>query len=316
MITGQAIKKNLVFLFVFLLLFGLKGVQAQDITLSLQPEKTEYQIGDRIVLKFILEYPGQYKVIEPAAFDSIGKAGLEYITTDTLENIEKDGRIVKNHNWAFSGFDSLDVKIPALVWKFVKGNDTLVKKTAPFSINIRPIPVDTTQEINDVKPPERIPWGWLEYSILIGGLMVAALLGWLIYRRFKKKPVEEVKEPEPVKILTNFDKALEKLEEIDRKGYLAERKYKEHFSEVSDTVRWYFEIEYRFPSLELTTRETIRELTKKSVPQEQIAGVDDFLTRADMVKFAKYEPSEVEQGNYTASAVALLKSFDKGNSGV
>ncbi len=305
-----------VLLFITLFLVGFQSVQAQDITLSLQPEKAEYQIGDRIVLKFTLEYPGQYKVIEPAAFESIGKAGLEYITTDTLENIEKDGRIVKNHNWAFSGFDSLDVKVPVLEWKFVKGSDTLVKKTAPFSIKIRPIPVDTTKEINDVKPPERIPWGWLEYSILIGGLLVAALLGWLIYRRFKKKPVEEVKEPEPVKILTNFDKALEKLEEIDRKGYLAEKKYKEHFSEVSDTVRWYFEIEYRFPSLELTTRETIRELTKKSVPQEQIAGVDDFLTRADMVKFAKYEPSEVEQGNYTASAVALLKSFDKGKTGV
>jgi len=298
-------------LILFLLFTPSQFAQKPDIKLLLEPEKREYQIGDRIVLKFILEYPGQWKVLEPAAFDSIGKAGLEYLTTDTLQNIEKEGVVVKHFNWSFAGFDSLDVKVPSLEWRFVKGNDTLVQKTNPFEIKIRPIPVDTTKEISDVKPPERIPWGWEEYAILFGGLFVVALLAWLIYRRFKKKPVEEVKEPEPVKILTNFDKALEKLEEIDQKGYLAGGKYKEHFSEVSDTVRWYFEIEYRFPSLELTTRETIRELTKKGIPQEVVAGADDFLTRADMVKFAKYLPAEVEQGNYTASAVALLKSCDK-----
>ncbi len=303
-------------LILFLLFTPSQFAQKPDIKLSLEPEKREYQIGDRIVLKFLLEYPGEWKVIEPAAFDSIGKAGLEYLTTDTLQNIEKEGRIVKHFNWAFSGFDSLDVKVPALEWRFVKGTDTLVQKTGPFEIKIRPIPVDTTKEISDVKPPERIPWGWEEYAILFGGLLIVALLAWLIYRRFKKKPVEEVKEPEPVKILTNFDKALEKLEEIDRKGYLAEGKYKEHFSEVSDTIRWYFEIEYRFPSLELTTRETIRELTKKGFPQEVVAGADDFLTRADMVKFAKYEPAEVEQANYTASAAALLGSCDKRSANV
>jgi hypothetical protein len=162
-----------------------------------------------------------------------------------------------------------------------------------------------------VKPPERIPWGWLEYSILFGGIALAAFLGWLIYRRFKKKPVEEKAVEEPVKILTNFDKAIAQLEMIEQKGYLNEGKVKEHFSEVSDTLRWFFEVEFGFLSLEMTTRETIQSLYKKGIQQETISGVDDFLTMADMVKFAKYIPSEVEQRNYIAGAVTLLKSLDK-----
>lgn len=288
--------------------------QAPDIKLTLETEKREYQVGDKIVFTFRLEYPGEYKLLETPLIDSISAAGLEYLTTDTLQNVEKNGIFFRDFNYSFSGFDSLDVKINKYDFRFVKGADTLVKSTPPFVIKIRPLQIDTTKEISDVKPPERIPWGWLEYSILFGGLALAAFLGWLIYRRFKKKPVEEKIVEEPVKILTNFDKALAKLEEIDRIGYLNEGKVKEHFSEVSDTLRWFFEVEFGFLSLEMTTRETIQSLNKKGMSQEIISGVDDFLTRADMVKFAKYTPSEVEQSNYIAGAVTLLKACDRKSS--
>jgi len=306
--------------FLVLLLFfaavfsGAVYSQSPDIKLSLETEKKEYQVGDKIVFIFRLEYPGEYKLLETPLIDSISAAGLEYLTTDTLQNIEKNGVISRDFNYSFSGFDSLDVKINKYDFRFVKGTDTLVKSTTPFVIKIRPLEIDTTKEISDVKPPERIPWGWLEYSILFGGLALAAFLGWLIYRRFKKKPVEEKIVEEPVKILTNFDKALAKLEEIDQKGYLREGRVKEHFSEVSDTLRWFFEVEFGFLSLEMTTRETIQSLNKKGIQQDIISGVDDFLTRADMVKFAKYTPSEVEQSNYIAGAVTLLKACDKKSS--
>ncbi|MBN8544601.1 MAG: hypothetical protein J0L60_00580 [Ignavibacteria bacterium] len=301
-------------LFFAAVLSGAIYSQAPDIKLTLETEKREYQVGDKIFFTFRLEYPGEYKLLETPLIDSISAAGLEYLTTDTLQNIEKNGVISRDFNYSFSGFDSLDVKINKYDFRFVKGTDTLVKSTTPFVIKIRPLEIDTTKEISDVKPPERIPWGWLEYSILFGGLALAAFLGWLIYRRFKKKPVEEKIVEEPVKILTNFDKALAKLEEIDQKGYLNERKVKEHFSEVSDTLRWFFEVEFGFLSLEMTTRETIQSLNKKGMSQEIISGVDDFLTRADMVKFAKYTPSEIEQSNYIAGAVTLLKACDKKSS--
>ncbi|GAB1351255.1 hypothetical protein MASR1M107_34700 [Ignavibacteriales bacterium] len=301
------------FLFFSVVFSGVVYSQSSEIKLTFETEKKEYQVGDKIVFTFRLEYPGDYKLVETPLIDSISSAGLEYQTTDTLQNIEKNGVIFRDFNYSFSGFDSLDVKINKYDFRFVKGADTLVKSTVPFVIKIRPIEVDTTKEISDVKPPERIPWGWLEYSILFGGLAIAAFLGWLIYRRFKKKPVEEKIVEEPVKILTNFDKALAKLEETDQKGYLIEGKVKEHFSEVSDTLRWFFEVEFGFLSLEMTTRETIQSLNKKGISQDIISGVDDFLTQADMVKFAKYTPSEVEQNNYIAGAVTLLKSCEKNN---
>jgi len=309
-------KKYSIFVIITILLMGtFSSVFAQDIKLSLEPEKKMYQVGDKIIIKFRLDYPGEYRLIEPGMMDSLVSKGLDYLTTDTLENYEKDAKIVRHLDISFAGYDSLDVKIEKFDYRFIKGNDTLIKSTSPFLIQIRPLEIDTTKEISDLKPPERIPWGWFEYLVLFGGLAVVALLGYLIYRRFTKKPVEEKIVPEPIKILTNFEKAIEKLDEVQRKEYLLNLKHKEHFSEVSDTVRWYFEVEYGFPSLELTTRETISKLRNKGVSQDIISGVDDFLTRADMVKFAKYIPSDLESGNYIAGAIALMRECDRDISG-
>lgn len=315
---AKLIKMSSRFLFIIILLMGgLSSVYAQsaDIKLSLETDKKMYQVGDKIIIKFRLDYPGEYRLIEPGMMDSLTSKGLDYLTTDTLENYERDSKIVRHLDIAFAGYDSLDVNIEKFDYRFVKGNDTLIKSTSPFLIKIRPLEIDTTKEISDLKPPERIPWGWFEYLVLFGGLSVVALLGYLIYRRFTKKPMEEKIVPEPVKILTNFEKALEKLNEVEKKEYIQKLKHKEHFSEVSDTVRWYFEVEYGFPSLELTTRETISKLRQKGVPQDIISGVDDFLTRADMVKFAKYIPSDPESGNYIAGVVALMRECDGDISG-
>lgn len=60
---------------------------------------------------------------------------------------------------------------------------------------------------------------------------MVALLGYLIYRRLTNVKGEKTV-PEPIKILTNFEKAIEKLDEVQRKEYLLNLKHKEHFSEV------------------------------------------------------------------------------------
>ncbi|KAB2909992.1 MAG: hypothetical protein LC102_09785 [Ignavibacteriales bacterium] len=305
-------KYFLKFLTVILIFSPFLSGQQQEISLSFKPEKKNYLVGDKILFTLTLEYPGQFKVVEPAYIDSLSTRKLEYLSVDTIDNIEKNGRISKGFNLYFSAFDSLDVVVPSFTWLFIKGADTLKRFSGVDTIRIRTVPVNMEEEIKDVKPPEKIPWGWLEYSILFGGILLVGLLVWFIIWKFRKKSkTEKVPEAEPVRIPTNYEKALEMLEAIDAKQYLAHNEVKMHYSEVADTLRWFFNVEYHFPSLELTTRETIRELNKK-INGETVAGVDDFLTRADMVKFAKYIPTENESGNYTASAVALLNELNKG----
>ena len=57
-------KKYSIFVIITILLMGtFSSVFAQDIKLSLEPEKKMYQVGDKIIIKFRLDYPGEYRLI-------------------------------------------------------------------------------------------------------------------------------------------------------------------------------------------------------------------------------------------------------------
>ncbi|MBK6679686.1 MAG: hypothetical protein IPG53_06485 [Ignavibacteriales bacterium] len=41
----------------------------------------------------MVDYPGEYRLIEPGMMDSLVSKGLDYLTTDNFENYEKDAKL-------------------------------------------------------------------------------------------------------------------------------------------------------------------------------------------------------------------------------
>jgi hypothetical protein len=76
---------------------------------------------------------------------------------------------------------------------------------------------------------------------------------------------------------------------------------------VSDTIRIYLEERFDFHAPERTTEEFLYELksTNRLTP-DQKTSLGEFLERCDLVKFARYEPSEPELRELHSSAVRLL----------
>jgi hypothetical protein len=76
---------------------------------------------------------------------------------------------------------------------------------------------------------------------------------------------------------------------------------------VSDTVRFYLEERFTFHAPERTTEEFLHELqnTNLLLP-DQKESLGEFLKRCDLVKFARYEPREVELRDLHDSAVRLI----------
>ena len=80
---------------------------------------------------------------------------------------------------------------------------------------------------------------------------------------------------------------------------------------VSDTIRWYLEERFRFRAPERTTEEFLHELQATSLlttAQKQSLG--EFLTRCDLVKFARYEPGEPELRDLHRSAMRLVEETE------
>jgi hypothetical protein len=76
---------------------------------------------------------------------------------------------------------------------------------------------------------------------------------------------------------------------------------------VSDTIRVYLEERFDFHAPERTTEEFLYELqdTNLLLP-DQKASLGEFLTRCDLVKFARYEPAEPELRGLHEAAVRLV----------
>ena len=118
------------------------------------------------------------------------------------------------------------------------------------------------------------------------GALVAFLVGrWL--RR--PKPTPPPPPPRPP-----WDVALEELFDTRHAGLIKAERYAEHFERVSDSVRKYLGARFGFDGLESTTREMLAVLRNVKPPLDVLQEIERFLRQADLVKFARLTPTELE----------------------
>jgi hypothetical protein len=152
--------------------------------------------------------------------------------------------------------------------------------------------------LRDIKPPVEIPnvWLWVAIGLAVFVLMALAI-GLILYFALRKK---QVLLPPPI---PPHVRARRKLEEA--LALIAEPK--PFCTLVSDTLRSYLEERFNFRAPERTTEEFLYELqaTDRLLP-DQKESLGEFLKRCDLVKFARYEPREIELRELHNSAVRLV----------
>ena len=166
--------------------------------------------------------------------------------------------------------------------------------TAPTTTNVA-----VGEDIRDIKGPVDIPVGWVWLAWTLGALIVAVAVFFLVRRWLRRRraaAVPQVIIPPHVRARARLNAALRLL--YDPKPFCIE---------VSDTVRWYLEERFQYRAPERTTDEFLDELQASpllSLTQKQ--SLADFLSRCDLVKFARYEPTETELRSLHDSALRLV----------
>jgi hypothetical protein len=97
------------------------------------------------------------------------------------------------------------------------------------------------------------------------------------------------------------------LHDLRHAGLTREGRFAEHFDRVSDIVRRYLGDRYGFDGLESTTREMLGELRGATPRIVVLDDIERFLRQADLVKFARLTPSEVECATALADADAIIE---------
>jgi hypothetical protein len=154
-----------------------------------------------------------------------------------------------------------------------------------------------TNDIRAIKPPVEIR-DWRAIGLWSGGALLAAtLLSVLVWLWWRNRP-----KPQPV-VIPPHVRAREKLEA----ALLLINDPRAFCIAVSDAVRWYLEERFQLRAPERTTEEFLRDLkatTHLNAGQKQSLGA--FLEHCDLVKFARFEPTEAALRELHESALRLV----------
>jgi hypothetical protein len=173
-------------------------------------------------------------------------------------------------------------------------------------VTVRTVPLDTTGEIRDVKPPFSIPISLEEILMYLGIAAAVTALGYLGYRVWDKRRraragEEYVPPPRPAHVI-----ALEELAILKEKKLWQHGLIKQYYSEVTEIFRRYIENRFHQPALEETTDEILSGLSATGFPDDLLGTVAMILRRADLVKFAKHQPSITEHEEILATVYTVV----------
>ncbi|MBA2421756.1 MAG: hypothetical protein H0V61_00830 [Chitinophagales bacterium] len=273
----------------FQLLLIFLSVEAQEVRLTSSLDSTGYVIGDWINVHISIDHPQTTLVLwsETSLADS---SVLERISESKIDTIQHQGFVTENKTITFIAFDSGVVRIPSIKLAYQENEINTPISTTPLSVHIAGIRVDTTQSFRPIKPTfsfekknDRL---WL-YGIPLASLLIIAILYW---RYHKKRGIRTASSEAIVDPRLPHEKALAALDQLETGKLWESNQSKQFYVQVTQIMRAYIEAGLLIPTVDHTTREIISSL-KKNLKDELLHRLSRDLRMADLVKFAKAQPS-------------------------
>jgi hypothetical protein len=164
-------------------------------------------------------------------------------------------------------------------------------------------------DIRDVKPP--VPPGWAPppWGLGAAGLVVSGALVALILRLRRGRPARLAPSPPPEELARDRIRRLRGVVPTDS---LALKRY---YSDVSFLLRDYVEAKLSAPALESTTGELLARLEARDGSPAWLKTLGCVLGEADLVKFAKHQPSTEEAHRALDSAELVVETIRREEAG-
>src|ERR1700743_1580680 len=246
-------KRNFNYIALFILLFTCAALKsnAQAIKVEATLDKVSIPLGDQTRLHLIAHIQAKDEITFPQLADSIGKIQIVSVakpdTSFDKDNVQNE---TITRNYTVTSFTPGTYSIPPFTFKTKTGTYT----TDSLVLQFKPVAVDTTKAIYDIKEPLAVTYTWLDWLkdhwqwVVFPLLAVLFIIGLTVYiaTRPNKKfvPINKVPAIPPHTI------ALNKLSALRDKKLWQSNEIKSYHSELSDTLREYIENRYHINALE------------------------------------------------------------------
>jgi len=267
--------------------------------------------GERLILEINMKAPEGFEVAWPDFQDTL-TAGIEILDKSTIEQIplDKDGNVWMRQELVLTIFDTGYQVVPPVKLSFKPRGDSALfeASTPPHQVYVMPVQIDTTASFKPIIGPRKEPISFAEIlPWIIGGLGLAAIIAviiwFFVYRQRKEKPIPIFQKP----TIPPHSKALEELESLRLKKLWQNGKTKAYFSELTEIVRVYIEDQFKVAAVEMTTEEILQGIKPLNINAEATSKLAQTLQLADLVKFAKMQPTALENDLCLENMIVFIK---------
>jgi hypothetical protein len=279
--------------------------QSQQSQILAQVEKKVIHLGDPVELHITLLRPEKSQALWPAWESSLGEWVVRK-KSQAPATPKQAGWVIEDMSLEITAYKLGELEIPAVGVEVRQPDGRILHlQTNSIRMKIDSLLLSSDKDLRGIKPQADLPrdyqWVWWTTSLLL----LLSLAGYWLYRRLKRKSGGELT-PVPMEQSPDEEarKAIEKLEarNLIRRGLI-----KEYYFELSEIVKRYLGRRLKIPSLERTTEEFAFDLEHSQLLWDQRQIVRRFLEDCDLVKFARYAPSDGEIANIRQGALGIIE---------
>ena len=296
-LTYNFLKIKFLGLFFFALFNQLNAQEASNFV-----DTTSIRIGEQINYKINIKLDSLDEINFPKAKDF---APFELINEFKVDTNYLDKKFIISKQFALTFFDSGTYYIPSQKLSLLDKEIELDS----FKVTINPVKIDTTKQgLYDIKPimKSNTKFDFLFWLYILIFIIVFCTFLYFKNHIFSFFTINKLE----VEYLTPYEKAVTELSKIKDLNYLSEIDIKTYYSDLTFVIRNFIEEKIIDNALECTTKELIQKLSllktskKLNFSNSTLKNIEDVFSRADLVKFAKYEPD-------TQSASTDLETLTK-----
>ncbi|UCC80139.1 MAG: hypothetical protein JSW64_01915 [Candidatus Zixiibacteriota bacterium] len=266
-------------------------VSGLDLEISTYIDRDSLTVGDKFLYINTINNSENYR-IEPAPVE--GQLGAAAVLSDVYRIQDPEPGTVA-FACTLAIYKSGEADIPPLDFN---ATDSLgsTDKVSGKSLNVMiysVLPDDTTGvEIADIKEPMKLRGPVWPYLLIPLGIVLIVLSIIFLRKYFRKRYEIPVIPPRPP-----WEIAYEKLDRLKSERHAEFGRLKRFYFDLSLIIRSYIEARYEFPAAEYTTYELENTSRLKEIEGGLYGRLFELFNRADLAKFAKFQPSVEDAGS-------------------
>lgn len=269
-------------------------------------DSSTIKIGEQFQLILQANVPASQQLVWPQIPDSFDH--LLVVDKAKIDTLRQAGITHYKQQITLTGFDSGFWKIPAFSFAVISGNSAATApslSTDSLFITVNTVRVDTTKPFRPIKQIREVPFNILAYwPYILGGIIVVALLIWLIFfrKRIAVKKPEAVIPQEPA-----YEQAVKNLHALEDEKLWQNNQVKLYYTKLTDIIRLYIQRRFNINALEQTSDELLQKVRPVTQLNQQKNNLEFILRTADLAKFAKMQPLPEDHQSCMKKAYDLLE---------